>query len=33
MNAAAEIIVHGNAGVGVAENMMSGSVRVHGDAS
>ena len=27
------ITVNGNAGVGVAENMMSGLVRVHGDAS
>ena len=25
--------IHGNAGTGVAENMMSGTVRVHGDAS
>ena len=33
MNQHAEIIVQGNAGVGVAENMMSGSVRVKGDAS
>ncbi|HEX3485603.1 MAG TPA: hypothetical protein VHT51_11120 [Micropepsaceae bacterium] len=33
MNKQAQIVVRGNAGVGVAENMMSGSVRVEGDAS
>ncbi len=33
MNKQAEIIVHGHAGVGVAENMMSGVVRVKGNAS
>jgi glutamate synthase domain-containing protein 3 len=33
MNQRAHIIVHGNAGVGVAENMMSGRVHVRGDAS
>ena len=33
MNQAAHIVIHGNAGPGVAENMMSGSVRVKGDAS
>ena len=33
MNKHARIIVHGNAGPGVAENMMSGLVHVHGDAS
>ena len=33
MNRAARIVVHGNAGPGVAENMMSGSVRVRGNAS
>ena len=33
MNLRAEITVHGNAGVGVAENMMSGKVRVTGNAS
>ena len=33
MNKQARIIVHGNAGVGVAENMMSGFVHVKGDAS
>jgi glutamate synthase domain-containing protein 3 len=33
MNKQATIIVSGNAGVGVAENMMSGQVRVRGDAS
>jgi len=33
MNQLAEITVHGNAGVGVAENMMSGRVHVDGDAS
>lgn len=33
MNQHATIIVHGNAGVGVAENMMSGMVRITGDAS
>lgn len=33
MNQEATVIVHGNAGVGVAENMMSGHVHVKGDAS
>lgn len=33
MNQKANIVVEGNAGQGVAENMMSGSVRVRGDAS
>jgi glutamate synthase domain-containing protein 3 len=33
MNKQATIIVHGNAGPGVAENMMSGQVHVRGDAS
>lgn len=33
MNKKADIVVHGNVGVGVAENMMSGSVRVKGSAS
>ncbi|WOE32442.1 MULTISPECIES: protein glxC [unclassified Acinetobacter] len=33
MNQQADIVVHGNVGVGVAENMMSGSVRVKGNAS
>lgn len=33
MNKQASVIVHGNAGVGVAENMMSGFVHVKGDAS
>lgn len=33
MNKQARVIVHGNAGVGVAENMMSGFVHVKGDAS
>jgi methylamine---glutamate N-methyltransferase subunit B len=33
MNQAATITVFGNAGVGLAENMMSGTVRVRGDAS
>lgn len=33
MNQLAEVVVHGNVGVGVAENMMSGSVRVKGSAS
>lgn len=33
MNQRAEITVHGMVGVGVAENMMSGSVRVKGHAS
>jgi len=33
MNKHATIVVSGNAGVGVAENMMSGEVRVKGDAS
>ena len=33
MNKHATVVVHGNAGVGVAENMMSGMVRVTGNAS
>ena len=33
MNQRASVTVHGNAGVGVAENMMSGLVHVKGDAS
>lgn len=33
MNQQARIVIHGNAGVGVAENMMSGFVHVKGDAS
>lgn len=33
MNSHATIIVDGNAGPGVAENMMSGEIRVKGDAS
>jgi methylamine---glutamate N-methyltransferase subunit B len=33
MNKRATVIVHGSAGVGVAENMMSGFVHVRGDAS
>ena len=33
MNAAARVTILGNAGPGVAENMMSGEVRVSGDAS
>ena len=33
MNKAASIVVNGNAGQGVAENMMSGAVHVKGDAS
>ena len=33
MNQHAEITIHGMAGVGVAENMMSGLVRVQGNAS
>ncbi len=33
MNKLATVIVNGNAGIGVAENMMSGFVRVTGDAS
>jgi methylamine---glutamate N-methyltransferase subunit B len=33
MNKHATVIVAGNAGVGLAENMMSGEVRVKGDAS
>jgi len=33
MNKQSTVVVHGNAGTGVAENMMSGSVRVKGDAS
>jgi len=33
MNKHGKIIVHGNAGTGVAENMMSGMVHVRGDAS
>ena len=33
MNQRASVTIHGNAGVGVAENMMSGFVHVRGDAS
>ena len=33
MNKQARVIINGNAGVGVAENMMSGFVHVKGDAS
>ncbi|MDR1855107.1 MAG: protein glxC [Azoarcus sp.] len=33
MNKKADVVVHGNVGVGVAENMMSGSVLVKGNAS
>ncbi|HYZ62286.1 MAG TPA: protein glxC [Acetobacteraceae bacterium] len=33
MNQLADIVIRGNAGPGVAENMMSGSVRVQGNAS
>jgi len=33
MNKRATVIVHGNAGTGVGENMMSGTVHVKGDAS
>ena len=33
MNQQADIVIRGNAGVGLAENMMSGSVRIAGDAS
>ena len=33
MNERARVVVDGNVGVGVAENMMSGTVRVRGDAS
>ncbi len=33
MNQQARVTIHGNAGVGVAENMMSGFVHVKGDAS
>ena len=33
MNQLARVIIRGNAGVGVAENMMSGLVHVQGDAS
>jgi methylamine---glutamate N-methyltransferase subunit B len=33
MNCRATIVVEGNAGVGVAENMMSGAIHVKGDAS
>jgi glutamate synthase domain-containing protein 3 len=33
MNQRATVVVHGNAGQGVAENMMSGQVRIKGDAS
>src|ERR1700730_3060780 len=33
MNKCAHVIVHGNAGQGVAENMMSGHVHVQRDAS
>jgi len=32
MNKQATVVVNGNAGPGVAENMMSGEVRVRGDA-
>ena len=33
MNSQADVIIEGNAGPGVAENMMSGSVRITGNAS
>jgi methylamine---glutamate N-methyltransferase subunit B len=33
MNKEAEVIIHGHAGVGTAENMMSGIVRVKGNSS
>lgn len=33
MNKEADIVIHGHTGQGVAENMMSGSVRVKGNAS
>src|ERR1700724_629847 len=33
MNKQASVVVNGNAGQGVAENMMSGQVHVRGDAS
>jgi glutamate synthase domain-containing protein 3 len=33
MNQQAQVVIEGNAGVGVAENMMSGLVHVKGDAS
>jgi glutamate synthase domain-containing protein 3 len=33
MNQQADVVICGNAGVGLAENMMSGSVRIEGDAS
>src|ERR1700740_3163659 len=33
MNQRATVIVHGNAGTGLAENMMSGMVHVNGNAS
>ena len=33
MNKLATVLIHGSAGVGVAENMMSGFVHVAGDAS
>jgi glutamate synthase domain-containing protein 3 len=33
MNKQAHVVIHGNAGVGVAENMISGLVHVKGDAS
>jgi methylamine---glutamate N-methyltransferase subunit B len=33
MNSHATIVINGNAGTGVAENMMSGEIRVKGDAS
>ena len=33
MNKSAHVIINGNAGIGVAENMMSGRVHVKGDAS
>lgn len=33
MNKQARVVINGNAGVGVGENMMSGSIHVKGDAS
>jgi len=33
MNQAATVVIHGQCGIGVAENMMSGEVRVKGNAS
>lgn len=33
MNKLAHVVIHGNAGVGIGENMMSGFVHVKGDAS